>query len=117
VTLPELKNSLFLKAPSVLRNGQFSPDGKWVAYASNETGKWEIYVTSFRSHGASGKSLRGEENSRGGEGTEKELFYLSSSAKMMAAPVTTGAKFDAGTPIALSKRLLVSQSQFMTSSL
>ena len=47
VTLPELKSSTFLKAMSVLRNGQFSPDGKWVAYASNETGKWEIYVTSF----------------------------------------------------------------------
>ena len=30
-TLPELKSSLFLKAVSVLRNGQFSPDGKWVA--------------------------------------------------------------------------------------
>jgi WD40 repeat protein len=46
-TLPELKTTLFLKAPSVFRNGQFSPDGRWVAYASNETGKWEIYVTSF----------------------------------------------------------------------
>ena len=47
MTLPDLKSSLFLKAPSVLRNGQFSPDGKWVAYASNETEKWQIYVTSF----------------------------------------------------------------------
>ena len=45
--LPGQKNSLLLKAPSVLRNGQFSPDGKWVAYVSNETGQWENYVTSF----------------------------------------------------------------------
>lgn len=44
VSIPELKNRLFLKAASVLKNGQFSPDGKWIAYASNETGKWEIYV-------------------------------------------------------------------------
>jgi WD40-like Beta Propeller Repeat len=42
LALPELKSGLFLKASSVFRNGQFSPDGKWVAYASNETGKWEI---------------------------------------------------------------------------
>jgi Tol biopolymer transport system component len=47
VTVPDLKSSLLLKAPSVVRNGQFSLDGKWVAYASNESGKWEIYVTSF----------------------------------------------------------------------
>ena len=47
VNLPELQNRIFLKAPSALKNGQFSPDGKWVAYASNESGRWEIYVTSF----------------------------------------------------------------------
>jgi len=35
---------MFLKATSLLKNAQFSRDGKWVAYASNESGKWEIYV-------------------------------------------------------------------------
>ena len=101
VTYPELKSSLFLKAPSVFRNGQFSPDGKWVAYASNETGKWEVYVTSFPD--ARG---RWQISSGGGEqprwlGDGKELFYLSLDGKMMAAPVTTGAHFDAGTSVAL----------------
>jgi hypothetical protein len=101
VTFPELKSSLFLKAPSVLRNGQFSPDGKWVAYASNESGKWEIYVTSFPN--ARG---RWQISSGGGEqprwrGDGKELFYLSLDGKMMAAPLTTGAHFDAGTPVVL----------------
>ena len=33
--------------PASETNGQISPDGKWVAYASNETGDWEIYVTTF----------------------------------------------------------------------
>jgi eukaryotic-like serine/threonine-protein kinase len=100
-TFPGLKSSLFLKAPSTLRNAQFSPDGKWVAYASNESGKWEIYVTSFPD--ARG---RWQISSGGGEqprwrGDGRELFYLSSDAKMMAAPVTTGAHFDAGTPVVL----------------
>ena len=101
LTYPEIKSSLFLKAPSVLRNGQFSPDGKWVAYASNESGKWEIYVTSFPD--ARG---RWQVSSGGGEQPRwrsdgKELFFLSSDGKMMAVPVTTGSHFDAGTPVVL----------------
>jgi Tol biopolymer transport system component/tRNA A-37 threonylcarbamoyl transferase component Bud32 len=101
VTLPELKSSLFLKAPSVLRNGQFSPDGKWVAYASNETGKWEIYVTSFPKSGGKWQVSTGGGEQPRWRGDGKELFYLSSDRKMMAAPVTSGANFDAGSPVAL----------------
>jgi dipeptidyl aminopeptidase/acylaminoacyl peptidase len=101
VSLPELKSSLFLKAASVLRNGQFSPDGKWVAYASNETGKWEIYVTSFPE--ARGKwqiSTGGGEQPRW-RSDGKELFYLSSDDKLIAVPVTVGSNFDAGAPVLL----------------
>ena len=83
VTFPERKNSLFLKAESVLSNGQFSPDGKWVTYASNESGKWEIYLTSFRLYTASGELTTGGEQPRW-RGDGKELFYLSSDGKMMA---------------------------------
>ena len=101
LTFPALKSTLFIKAPSIVRNGQFSPDGKWVAYASNETGKWEIYVTSFPD--ARGKwqvSTGGGEEPRW-RGDGKELFYISSDSKMMAVPVTIGANFDAGAPVAL----------------
>jgi eukaryotic-like serine/threonine-protein kinase len=101
MTASELKGREFLKAASVLTNGQFSPDGKWVAYASNETGKWEIYVTSF-------PEPRGKwQVSTGGGGQPrwrsdgKELFYVSSDDKIMAVPVTAGANFDSGTPVAL----------------
>jgi Tol biopolymer transport system component len=101
MTLPELKKSLFLRAVSALRNGQFSQDGKWVAYASNENGKWEIYVTSFpEARGKWQVSASGGEQPRW-RGDGKELFYLSSDRKMMAAPVTTGANFDSGAPAAL----------------
>jgi eukaryotic-like serine/threonine-protein kinase len=101
VTLPELKSSQFLKAVSVLRNGQFSPDGKWVAYASNESGKWEIYVTSFpEARGKWQVSAGGGEQPRW-RADGKELFYLSSDGKMMAAPVTEGSSFDAGAGVAL----------------
>ena len=101
MTVPELKSSMFLRAVSVLRNGQFSPDGKWVAYASNESGKWEIYVTSFpEGHGRWQVSTGGGEQPRW-RGDGKELFYLSSDGKMMAAPVTIGANFDGGRPVEL----------------
>ena len=101
VTLPERKTSLFLKVPSALRNAQFSPDEKWVAYASNETGKWEIYVTSFpEGHGRWQVSTGGGEQPRW-RGDGKELFYLSSDAKMMAASVAIGANFDVGRPVEL----------------
>jgi eukaryotic-like serine/threonine-protein kinase len=95
-TIPDLKGTLFLKAISVIRNGQFSPDGKWVAYASNETGRWEIYVTSFPdAHGKWQVSTGGGEQPRW-RGDGKELFYISSDGKVMSVPVTTGVNFDAG---------------------
>jgi len=99
--LPKLEKSLFLKAPSLLRNGQFSPDSKWVAYASNETGKWEIYVTSFpEPRGKWQISVGGGEQPRW-RSDGRELFYLSPDSKVMAVPVTTGANFEARTPTAL----------------
>jgi eukaryotic-like serine/threonine-protein kinase len=101
VTIPELKSTMFMRAPSVLRNGRFSPDGKWLAYASNETGKWEIYVTSFpEARGKWQVSTGGGEQPRW-RADGKELFYFSSDYKMMAAPVTTGTNFDAGVPVVL----------------
>lgn len=82
-------------------NGQISADGKWVAYASDESGNWEIYVTTFP--GAAGKW----QVSRGG-GTEprwrgdgKEIFYLGPSGMMTAVPVSTVGTFSTGTPTPL----------------
>jgi len=100
-TLPELTARSFLVLPGIIRNAQFSPDGKWVAYASNESGKFEVYVTSFP--GAQGKW---QVSSAGGtqprwRGDTKELFYIAADGKMMAVPVNVGANFDAGAPAAL----------------
>lgn len=101
LTFPEWRPAQFLKANSTLRNGQFSPDGKWVAYSSNESGRWEIYVTSFpEAHGKWQVSNAGGEQPKW-RGDGKELFYLSTDSRVMAVPVATGANFDAGTPAAL----------------
>ncbi|HEX4005385.1 MAG TPA: protein kinase [Acidobacteriaceae bacterium] len=82
-------------------NGQISPDGKWVAYASNESGAWEIYVTTFP--GAAGKW----QVSRGGgseprwRGDGKEMFYLSPTGMLMAVALDLGATFSSGPPAPL----------------
>ncbi len=101
LTMPEQKSSLFLKAPSSLKIGRFSPDGRWVAYASNESGRWEIYVTSFpQAHGKWQISNGGGDQPKW-RGDGKELFYLSPEGRIMAASVTTGANFDVGAPTTL----------------
>jgi len=108
---------LFLKASSTLRGGRFSPDGKWVAYASTESGRWETYVTSFPEAHGKWQISTGGGNQPKWRGDGKELFYLSPEGKVMAAPVTTGTKFDAGTPIVLfqaNPRDLVATSEQFT---
>jgi Tol biopolymer transport system component len=74
------------------QTGRFSPDGRWVAYVSNDSGKDEIYVMPFPGPGAR------EQVSAGG-GTQprwrkdgQELFYLSPEARMTAAGVTMDAR-------------------------
>jgi eukaryotic-like serine/threonine-protein kinase len=101
MTIPGLKPTEFLKASSTLKSGRFSPDGTWLAYASNESGRWEIYVTSFpEAHGKWQVSNSGGDQPKW-RGDGKELFYLSTDSRIMAVPVKTGANFDAGTPAAL----------------
>jgi len=97
----EGKSHLFLKANASLNNAQFSPDGKWVAYCSNESGRWEVYVTSFPD--ARGKwqvSTNGGEEPRW-RGDGKEIYFLSLDAKLMAASVETKTEFESGSPTVL----------------
>ncbi len=101
VTIPDFRPTLFLKASSTLKNAQFSPDGKWVAYSSNESGRWEIYVTSFPdAHGKWQVSNAGGDQPKW-RADGKELFYLSAGSEMMVVAVKTGVGFDAGSPQAL----------------
>jgi eukaryotic-like serine/threonine-protein kinase len=91
----------FLTSKGSESNGQISPDGRWVAYASDESGNWEIYVTSFP--GAAGKW----QVSRGG-GTEprwrgdgKEIFYMGPNGMLTAVSVDASGVFVTGTPVPL----------------
>jgi len=101
LTMPEAKSTSFLKTAGTIKSAQFSPDGKWVAYASNESGRWEVFVTSFpEGRGKWQVSSSGGEQPRW-RGDGKEMFYLSPEAKIMAVPVKAGTEFDPGVPVAL----------------
>jgi dipeptidyl aminopeptidase/acylaminoacyl peptidase len=84
------------------QDGRFSPDGKWVAYVSNESGRDEIYVQSFPVSGAKFQisSSGGSEPQWRNDSTE--LFYLAADGNLMAVPVKLGrpdaGSFQAGLP-------------------
>jgi Tol biopolymer transport system component len=98
---PEFQSKPFLQTKSMQANGQFSPNGRWVAYASNETGTWEIYVTSFPEPRGKWQVSSGGGQQPRWHGDGRELFYLSSDGKMMAVPVNLGSSVEAGTPTVL----------------
>ena len=77
--------------------GAFSPDGRWVAYVSNESGRNEVYVAPFpRPGGKRQVSTAGGINARWRrDGTE--IFYFAPDNKLMAAAVNgRGASFEVG---------------------
>jgi Tol biopolymer transport system component len=99
---PERVVKPLLQPKWTVQNAQVSSDGRWMAYASNETGSMEVYVSPFPG-AVNGKwqvsSAGGQEPTWRQDG--KELFYLSPEGKIMAVPVKIGASFEAASPVAL----------------
>ena len=88
------------------RDPQISPDGKWMAYTSDESGSYEIYVRPFTADGKVGDDRRrisvntGQQAEWNRDG--KELFYLTEDGQLMSVAVkVTGTQIDFGTPKAL----------------
>jgi Tol biopolymer transport system component len=81
--------------------GHLSPDGRWMAYTSDESGTLEVWVRPFPAGDdkwllstSGGSEPRWRRDS-------KELFYLAANRQLMAVPITDGSKFKAGEPKAL----------------
>lgn len=85
----------------IVRNAQFSADGKWIAYSSNENGNWEIYVSPFPRADSKWQVSRGGGKEPRWRRDGKELFYLSPDGKMMAVPVKSNGSFETGAPVVL----------------
>jgi Tol biopolymer transport system component len=98
----ERKPFPFLQRPSNDVQGQFSFDGRWVTYASNESGRYEVYVTSFPEPGAVRQISSGGGVWPRWRHDGKEIFYLAPDGKIMSAEVNVrGNTFEAGSSRAL----------------
>jgi Tol biopolymer transport system component len=90
------KPSLFIESPFFDAGSQFSPDGRWLAYNSNESGPSEVYVVPFPGPGRRVRiSTAGGDNARWrSDGTE--IFFLAGNTLMAAAVTANGSRFDVG---------------------
>jgi hypothetical protein len=84
-----------------VRNAQLSPDGKFVAYSSNETGAWDVYVTRSPVPGSKWQVSHGGGEEARWRRDGKELFYLLPEGTLMSAKVNLGSSFEAMIPLAL----------------
>jgi Tol biopolymer transport system component len=91
----------YVQTPSTEVQGTLSPDDRWLAYTSNVSGSFEIYVQSFPEPGAQIQvSANGGSQPRWGrDGTE--LFYLAPDDTLMAVPVRSTQPLEFGPPKAL----------------
>jgi len=81
---------------------QVSPDGRWMAYASDESGTWEVYVQSFPTGGGKRAISAGGGSEPQWRPDGRELFYLTPDGMLMAVDVQpSGAAFQASRPQAL----------------
>jgi eukaryotic-like serine/threonine-protein kinase len=79
-------------------NAQFSPDGRWMAYASNESGQPQVYVQAIPASGAKWQiSPAGGDQPRWRR-DGKELYYISADRKLMAVSIKNDTAFEAGAP-------------------
>jgi eukaryotic-like serine/threonine-protein kinase len=83
------KPTVFLATPFTEENAAFSPDGKWLAYDSNESGSFEIYVRPFPGPGGKWQISTGGGEYPTWSRNGKELFYRAADQKIMVATYTT----------------------------
>jgi serine/threonine-protein kinase len=92
-----------LQSPAVELNGEVSPDGRWLAYQSSESGVPQIYVRPLQSSGAAGRwQISGTAGTKPAWSRKgNELFYVEGQGMYVVPISTTGQTFTAGMPTKL----------------
>ena len=91
----------YLQTSFTESHAQFSPDGKWISYVSDQNGKADVYVQSFPMGGGVWQvsTAGGDQPQWRADG--KELFYLAPDRNIMAVSVSTVGGMQFGRPVAL----------------
>ena len=84
-----------------LASSRLSPDGRWVAYVSQESGRADVYVAPLPPSGAHWQVSTAGGVQPAWRGDGEELFYLAPDGSLMAVPIKRSTTFDAGTPTRL----------------
>jgi Tol biopolymer transport system component len=77
---------------------KLSPDGRWLAYQSDESKRFEIYVVTFPNLGGKWQVSTGGGSRPVWSRDGRELYFISADSKMMAVDIRSGTKFDFGVP-------------------
>jgi Tol biopolymer transport system component len=96
----------FLKGPFNERQGRFSPDGGWVAYTSDESGKSEVFLQSFPASAIKVQISAGGGSHPRWRGDGKELFYITSDNKLASVEIRPNGA-GAGLPKTLFELILL----------
>jgi Tol biopolymer transport system component len=99
----------FLATPAAEQGGYFSPDGRWLTYWSDETGRDEVFVQDFPA-----RSIKFQVSTDGGSEPRwrqdgRELFYLGTNGQMMSVAVIPGPELKLGVPAPVFQTRLFSQ--------
>ncbi len=90
--------------------GRLSPDGRWLAYVSDESGdRNEVYVQSFPTSGDKKRISVGGGTEPKWRGDGRELFYVTADGRLMAVSVTPGATLEFAVPEELFRIRIVRQ--------
>jgi len=76
--------------------GRLSPDAKWLAYASDEAGRWDVYITAFPSGVGKWQVSTGGGSHPEWRADGKELFFIAADGRLTAASVRIGAAPEIG---------------------
>jgi Tol biopolymer transport system component len=88
----------FLQTEFNEQQAQFSPDGKWIVYTSDESGAPEVYAQTFPASGGRWRVSTGGGIQPRWRRDGRELFYIATDRKLMAVDVKLRATFEAGVP-------------------
>jgi len=88
-----------IDSPADVMHGNFSPDAHLIAYCSNESGRWEVYVQTFPL-----SDRKWQVSTDGGyqprwRADGREIYYLTKDRKLMAVPVNAGLSFGVPKPL------------------